>query len=80
MYELWGKGFLDRLNNSHYNEGVHTIEDLFWQTYAANEVLDDPDRIEAYMGHFPHGGVSAKLLDHLGQTWRHDTFSYYDYN
>ena len=46
---------------------IKEIEDLFWSSYAANKEYDDQDRIEAYMGHFPHGGVSWKLLDHIGQ-------------
>ena len=68
--EVWGKGFLERLSRSSYNDTFYMFEKAFWDSYSANTNYDDPERIEAYMGHFPHGGVGAKVIDHLGQVSR----------
>lgn len=32
------------------------------------------------MGHFPHGGVGAKLVDHVGQISKEEKFRGYDHN
>lgn len=42
--------------------------------------MDDPDRIQAYMGHFPHGGTSDYLLDHVGQIFLKENVQSYDNN
>ena len=41
------------------DESTMILEQAFWESYAADASVDDPDRIQAYMGHFPHGGTSA---------------------
>ena len=64
--ELWGKGFQERFANTQYHDTLYMVENAFWKSFAANKEYDDPDRIQAYMGHFPGGGTSARLLDHLG--------------
>ena len=80
IYEMWGKGYQNRLDNSKHNDTLFMIEEAFWKSFAANKKYDDPERIMAYMGHFPHGGVSAKLLEFLGQVYRSDKFGYLDRN
>lgn len=80
IYELWGKGYQERLDTSKHNDTLFMIEKAFWKSFAANKEYDDPDRIEAFMGHFPHGGVNAKLLDHLGQIYKDDKVAHYDHN
>lgn len=80
-YELFGKGYQDRMmKNAAGNSVQYMIEKAFWKSYAANRKYDDPDRIEAYMGHFPHGGIAIKLLDQLGQIYKAEQVQPYDYN
>lgn len=78
--EVWGKGFLERMDRGRYHDTFYKFEQAFWDSYAANENYDDPERIEAYMGHFPHGGVGSKLIDHVGQVSREERFQGYDHN
>ena len=78
--EVWGKGFLERLSQSKYNDTLYMFEKAFWDSFSASAEHDDPERIEAYMGHFPHGGVGAKLIDHLGQVSRVESYQNFDYN
>lgn len=40
--------------------------------------LDDKDRLDDYMGHFP-SGTSLKCLDHYGQIMTSKSFNEYDY-
>ena len=40
--------------------------------------LDNSDRLDDYMGHFP-SGTSLKCLDHYGQLISSGKFQYYDY-
>mgnify|MGYP001948353996 CR=1 FL=1 len=80
-FELWGKGYQERMANNKYPETMHMLEQVFWKSFSANKEYDDPERIEAYMGHFPHGGVGHALIEHLGQVYQNGgDFRYFDYN
>lgn len=69
LTELWGRGYEDRLADNAGRETTKMVEDAFWDAYQTDEQADDPDRAQAYMGHFPHGGASAQILDHIGQMY-----------
>jgi len=57
------------------------LEQVFWKSFAANTDYDEEERVQAYMGHFPHGGVGHNLIDHLGQVFQNGgEFSHFDYN
>ena len=68
------------MDDHKYNDATFLLEEAFWKSYAANSDVDDPDRIDAYMGHFPHGGVSGYLLDHVGQQYKEQKIQSYDNN
>ena len=80
MYEMWGKGYDLRKDHNKYTDRVDMMEEAFWDTYEANLMFDDPDQIQVLMGHFPHGGVSNVLLEHMGQNWKSDQFRFFNYN
>lgn len=72
--ELWGRGYVDRMQESAGSGPTLELEQVFWKSYEANEQFDDDDKMKAYMGHFPHGGVGDQLLDHVGQIYRECKF------
>lgn len=78
--ELWGTGYVDRMNDNVAPEVTYKLEQALWKSYEANKEFDDEELIKAYMGHFPHGGVGDHLLDHIGQIYHNDSFQAYDTN
>lgn len=73
-HELWGRGYEDRMQNEAGREVTLELEKAFLKSHEANEEFDDEDKITAFMGHFPHGGVGDNILDHLGQMYRESRF------
>ena len=76
IYELFGKGW--NTQYGYVRRLVPIMNKVKIRTDMMNYDLDDKQRTEMLMGHFPHG-TSTRSISHLGQMIKTNEFRKFDY-